>query len=372
MLTMANRITLKTIAETCHINTSAVSRILGYDDPRYNVKTRELVKETAIKLGYKPNLLAQSVRTGKTGIVGLILCPMKTSLAPDDFPADLVKGIDTELINSGYQILLSRLTLDQVKNNEIPKMISGGYVEGIIFHGHMLQCDYWMRLKEHCPNLVIAENLYPGIDSVCHDEYASGALIGEHFYKQGYKKIAVIDSDDEEIRHQLRIAGLQDKLNSLYGTAVKIDIYRDYAWDEKCGRNAVKAMLAASAKPDAIMAINDYFAAHAIFELQESGIHVPNDIAVAGIGCSAGILISPALTSVYQNRVEAGRKSAQVLLKNISGGARSTTGNEIIPVNLKINQSTNRQNVRNLNPGKKSLMNIKYRQKNKGGCNEAD
>ena len=309
-------ITLKNIADACGVSPSAVSRILQYDDKRYNEATRQMVRDTARRMKYRPNLLAQAVRTGKTGVVGIL---MRRHGDEADFPPGLVAGINTTFLGAGYQVLIAGVTQREIDRRELPAMITSGLAEGVLTYGFITEPDYLELLKEAAPLLVTLEDRCPaGGYCVIFDEYQAGVVAAEHFFTCGYRQVAIIDTSDDVERHRLRVAGFCDRFRDLWQQKLDIPIFQDYAWSNKAGAAAARQIVALPKRPEAVMAINDYFAIHAMMEFQLAGLRVPDDIAIAGIG-GEQLFVYPTLSRAHLPKARLGLQAVQKVLNLLNG-----------------------------------------------------
>lgn len=305
------QVTLKDVANACGISTSAVSRILQLDDNRYNVETRKLVHETARKLNYRPNSLAQAVRTGKTGIVGILLLNRGESES-GTWPPELLAACNAELLHAGYQVLFGQIDLEAASHQELPKMVSSGLVEGILSYSFIAETNYLDTLQEVVPFVVSIEDKFKNTPCVIFDEYQAGAVIAQHFFECGYKNTVVVNSTDGAERHNQRIAGFTDTLRQLWGNSnLPVPIFYDYGWSDHAGRDAAREILQMRPLPEAVFGINDYFAWHVAQEFQANGIVIPEMIAVAGVGGQFFPKLDLGLTSALLDKAGLGKVAAQ-------------------------------------------------------------
>ena len=120
------KITLKELAAILKVSVSTVSKALN-DSYEISEATKKKVKTAAIKYNYSPNLLAQGLKTRKTKILGVVIPDMR---AP--FFIRVLRGIEKEASEKGYNILTCFSNESLVKEKSILEMLSQGNVDGIL------------------------------------------------------------------------------------------------------------------------------------------------------------------------------------------------------------------------------------------------
>ena len=122
-------ITINDIARLAGVSRSTVSRYLN-DNGYVGKEASERIKKVIDETGYIPSQSAQSLRTKKTGVIGIIVPKISTETA-----SRLVGGMNEVLIDEGYQMLLADTTLDKEKEIEYLRLLQSRNVDGIILLG---------------------------------------------------------------------------------------------------------------------------------------------------------------------------------------------------------------------------------------------
>lgn len=315
------KVTLKDIAIACNLNPSMVSRVLQYDDPRYSEKTRTLIKETAMRMNYRPNQLARAMRTGKSGIVGLLIGSMTGNFQDEDFPADIVKSITLALLEANYQLLLSLITPQMIRQREVPAMLNDKFFEGVIAYGFHAAVDYVEYLSSYNSNIVLLEGESSRVSSVVHDDFAMGKMVADIFLARNYRDLAIVSADDDLPVHCRRCDGFLTQIAAAdREKKIKVTVVKDSPWDEQAGVRAVEKLFQLRQPPQGIMVINDFMAKHvARFLLQH---HLNCD--VVGIGSDFRVQ-EKNLTIIASDRYTAGKKSVEILLDKLKKGKECTS-----------------------------------------------
>ncbi len=184
-------VTSYTIAEVCGLSQPTVSRILANGDNRHSQATRQLVTETARRMGYRPNAAARVTRTGKTSAIALLL---GTKDGRSSLPADLLNGIQDALRQHDLNLMVVRMDDEHLADGRyVPRILREVASDGLLI-------DYTHDIPESMIRL-IAEHRIPAVwinspqphDCVRPDDFGAGKVAAEHLIKLGHGRIAWAD-----------------------------------------------------------------------------------------------------------------------------------------------------------------------------------
>jgi DNA-binding LacI/PurR family transcriptional regulator len=304
-------VTLHELAKAAGVSVSTVSRALTNSDHPVNEETRQKILRLAEELGYRPNLVARSLRTYKTHTVGIIadnICSPFTPL--------IIRGIQDHLKQDGYFSLIINTDWNpQLEKQAIHDLISRS-IDGIIF------VESWLR--EANPTLDLENKPYIFVHrlfgasyrhAVGPDERYGACIAVEHLLKLGHHQIGYINGPDGWYASTERLIGYKEALIT-HGIVFKPDLVERGDWEVQSGYPAAQRLLKLSQRPDAIFASNDLMALGAIYAIQEAGLRVPDDIAVVGYDDrEIASIARPTITTVTLPCYEMGQASAQLLLR---------------------------------------------------------
>ncbi len=313
-------VTIEDVAQACGLSRATVSRVINGES---NVKplTVERVKRAIGELGYHPNIHAQALSGGGARTVGIMLPKTWRS-----YYSSLLSGIEEIAAKEGYYALV--LTRDYLSGSE--RLFEEGRADGFIFR-NMDRVKEHERLfaklqKREIPFVLIGNPLrdYPAITI---DNIGGGRAVAQHFAAHGFKKVIFLSGPKDNIDSNDRYFGFRIGFEeSGMDPEGILRLQGDYS--TKSGFNAVSEVIPLY-KPDAIFAANDRMALGAILCLHKSGLHVPEDIAVAGFDDSYfAKYVTPALTTVRQPFREMGTTAMKELCSMLESGA--TRGGKII------------------------------------------
>ena len=317
-------ITLKEIAEKCSVSITTVSNILN-GKSNVSEKTKQRVLEVVKETGYRPNYMARGLRASKTNSIGIIIDDLTEFSS-----TGIIDGIMSYFDEHKYKAILENLRFyskwgtkwyhnkgyeDSVQQ-AIDEFVSIK-VDGIIYVAGHARCISCIPENLEVPLVIsYAFTEQPGISSVEFDDIQAACDMTTNLIKNGHKKIAVIAGSEKNIHTQRRLEGYKKALSENGLEDPKLLKYAN--WDRTSGYEAAKELLAKS-DCTAIFCFNDLMAAGVYDYLNEKGLTPGKDISVAGFdNRTMSQFLNPALTTVEIPLVEIGRKSAELILKQIA------------------------------------------------------
>ncbi len=333
---MTKKITIKDIAKKADVSVATVSYVLN--DNRYvSPELRSRVEEAIEELGYRPNLVARSLRQSRTKTIGLIV--------PDNsnpFFAEIAKGVEDAGFDAGYSVILCNSNAMPERELAYLEVLRSKQVDGIIFIATTAEIRHIRPLVEGgIPAITFyRESSDMDVDRFFIDNDEAGYLVASHLIELGHQQIACIQPASPVTPSARRVAGFKRALEQ-HGL--------DY--DETLmprGDNLINGgwraanQLLESGKPfTAVFASNDAMAIGCIRALRDSGIRVPEDVSVAGVDdIMLASVIEPTLTTVAQPKYEAGRQAVQMLMDRIQGEYEGGPRQVQLEIKLVVRNST--------------------------------
>ena len=186
--------TLKDVANSCGVSSTAVSLTLNDKPSNLSEKTKKLIIETANQLGYRPDITAQSLATKKTNTIGVIIPDISNA-----FFSEAVRHIQIELSKYGYDMFLCNSEEKFENDIKYLELLIGRNVDGLILtmSAESITKENQSRIKSIIKDsrtpYVLFDRYYNGEASkVFVDNESSGYDIAKYFIEQGHKKIGVI------------------------------------------------------------------------------------------------------------------------------------------------------------------------------------
>ncbi len=335
-IVLAQKIKLSTIADTLGVSTATVSLALR-DSPLVADATRDRIKLHARTIGYIYNRRAASLRTSRSGIVGVVVHDIM-----NPFFAEILRSIETELDLSRQTFILSN-HYDQLEKQRtfIDTLLQLG-ADGVIMSPAIGTPpeDIAMAEENGLPAVLIARTVEGADVPVFRGDDAYGmALATNHLISLGHRRIAMIGGADQTSTGRDRYQGYRGAMEKA-GLAVRGDWRIPGPRTKQAGFEAAGRFLALADRPTAACCWNDLVAIGLMNGIARAGMAPGVDISVTGYDdLEEAAIATPALTTVWNGQREVGRRAARALLDKLSG-APVQSAQDLIRPELHIRQST--------------------------------
>lgn len=323
-------INLGDIARALGVSVATVSNALS-GKGRVSASLVPRIREMADAMGYVPSQAARALRTGKSGVLGLVLPDIASPLFPQ-----IAQALEQAANAAGYGILIADSRGDVALQTEaINRLIERG-VDGLIIVPRR-----GTRIASiDIPFAVIDSPSTPG-NTVSADHWQGGALVGAHLAALGHRNITLIGNNPASNVQNDRLGGIRS------GLANQAEV--DLLWIEQHeAKHGAGALLGLAEKvrggTTAFAAVSDLHALRAMTELHRANIRVPEEATIIGFDdLFWGSVITPALTTVRMDMP----RIADIAIASIAGkidGKRETEidDNARVPMSLIIRQSCGR------------------------------
>jgi LacI family transcriptional regulator len=304
--------TLEEVASLAGVSRSTVSRVVN-NHPNVRAQTRERVWEVIRQSGYSPNVLARSLVTNRTQIIGIVIPEAVTSVFTDPFFSLLLCGT-TEACNAHrYQLILSLFTAATDFQEMYDRLLHSGYADGVIVASAPLDdCLVPFLLRDGVPFVSIGRYPDERVHYVDTDNVGGAQMAVNHLVRQGHRRIGTIAGRLDIVAGQDRLQGYRQGLEAR-GIPVDEALIVEGDFTEEGGMEAMRALL--PLEPSAIFVASDTMAAGAVRVLRAAGLRVPQDVAVVGFDdTSIASSIEPPLTTVRQPIERLGAMAVDVLV----------------------------------------------------------
>lgn len=306
-------VTLANVAKAAGVSIATVSRVLTESDHPVTEETRSKVLATAERLGYRPNLIARSLRTDQTLTIGLIV---ENILSP--FIPPIIRGIHDYLQQRDYLSIIINSDWDPEVETEAILGLSRRQIDGIIFVESCLRSSDQVSELVDKPHIFV-HRLFNSLspNAVVPDERYGARLATKHLAALGHQRIAFINGPEEWDATINRMVGYQEEL-AAWGISFDPALVERGDWEVQSGYLATQRLMTLERPPTAIFAANDLMALGAIYAIQEAGLQVPGDVAIVGYDDrDFSGFVRPAITTVRMPCEEMGHTSAKSLLRLI-------------------------------------------------------
>jgi LacI family transcriptional regulator, galactose operon repressor len=326
--------TISEVAQKAGVSITTVSHVIN--KTRFVSEDTRLRVELAIEeMGYRPNALARSLRSGESYTIGLIL--------PDSanpFFAEVGRSIEIAAFEAGYSVILSNTENDVEKECIYIDVLIKKQIDGMIFVGTGEDIDSYKGLLDLNIPVVAMDRDYPDLkmDVVISDNLQGGRLATQHLIALGHTRIGCIAGPSKVNLSAQRVTGYIQSLEQA-GLAVDRDLIISGDFHPASGQAAASQLLALPDPPTAIFACNDLMAIGVLRAGMELGRRIPQDLAVVGYDdIELASYSTPPLTTIQQPKKEMGIRAFNFLLDRIQA-KQSSPQKASLPVSLVVRGS---------------------------------
>jgi DNA-binding LacI/PurR family transcriptional regulator len=317
--------TLHDVAAVAGVSIKTVSNVVN-DYEHIRPSTREKVLKAISELDYRPNISARSLRSGRTGVIGLALPELSLS-----YFAELADSVIKEAEKRNLVVLIEQ-TGGGDRDKEI-KLLSSPRLQltdGLIFSPLGMDSSDVAHLNVSYPLVLLGERIFGGpVDHVTMKNVEAAKAATRHLLDRGCRRIAVIGAHEGELvgSAALRVQGYREALDaaevpfdeSLLGYVIE--------WHRLDGARAMREMIASGVQFDAVFGLNDTLALGAMRVLQEAGFRVPEDVSVIGFdGLDETRYSLPTLSTIDPGRDEIAATAVRVLVERIKARSEPMKG----------------------------------------------
>jgi DNA-binding LacI/PurR family transcriptional regulator len=303
------------IAKRAGVSTATVSRALNNNGP-IRRETRQKILQIAEEFHYKPNPIARSLSRKKTDTIGVILPELV-----DEFFMEIIRGLDEEAYRTDHYIIISSSHSRRNIVETLLEFMLSGRVDGVVLMAPRLQVKA-IDLIQKSKKPVVLLNVCDGINNVVSfniNNFRGACSIVEHLINHGYKKIGMIMGPEGNCDADARCQGFKEALQHS-GIPLEQSLIVRGDFTTRSGYYGFLRLMSQQNKPEAIFAANDMMAVGIYEAARNSGIKIPEDIAVVGFDdIYLSRILQPRLTTVHVPIVELGSKAIRYLLGVING-----------------------------------------------------
>lgn len=312
---MRKQVTLRNVADKAGVHVSTVSRVLREERGRIKPETADRVVAVAQELGFQRNRWAASLRSGKTGVLA-VLVPRIT----DVVLATVFESIESKAAQVGYQAVVSSTWDDPTSRDHQIRRYLGERVDGLIIGDARIRDPALSQMTREGVPFLLVSRPSRGYPSVAGRDRYGGRLAANHLLDRGTRNLAVIAGPDYASTAVERAGGFVTAAR-LRGVEISRDAIVPSTFDVVGGRVAMQKILARS-QPDGVFAVNDYAAIGAMGALREAGLVPGEDVAVVGYNdIDVSAQLSVPLTSVRTPLEQLGALAVEGMLELLSTGA---------------------------------------------------
>jgi LacI family transcriptional regulator len=325
--------TIADVARCAGVSSSTVSRhLMGQQ-----VRAKEAIDAAVVALGYRPSPIAQSLRSGKTFTIAVVVPDIS-----NPFFGGVVKGAESIARTRGYSLALYNTDESADVESDIVDRLHGR-VDGIILVPSVESDTAPLRLREYGVPVVFLDREITGpslFDTVLVDNEGGTRQAVSHLLNLGHRRVGVIRGPVASTPARSRYESFRETL-SLHGLNPDEAPCEDGDFRESGGHQAMLRLLARPHPPTGVFVCNNEMTVGALRALRDLGIVIPDEMSLVGFDDHAlAALLMPPLTVVDRPVDEQGAIAMRLLLRRLSGSTDEPPRRIVLETNLVVRGST--------------------------------
>jgi LacI family transcriptional regulator len=311
--------TLRDVAAAAGVHPATASRAL-------NAGTRLLVSEetaqrvtaAAVRLGYRPNPVARSLRTRRSDTVAILIPDLNNPLFPP-----IVRGLEDRLAEQGYVALLGNTDGDLGKERLMFDQMRARHVDGFVLATATAGSPILAEALESEVPVVLVNRTYDDypFSSVSVDNEQGVRAAVAHLVSLGHSRIGHVAGPPEALTGAARLRGFRAGMAAHGLSAADEQVVYGSAYSLEEGLRCGAELLAAYSGVTAIIAANDMLAIGCYGALEAAGLNCPKDVSVIGFNDMPFVdRLRPPLSSVRFPHYRLGTEAATLLIERIEDG----------------------------------------------------
>jgi LacI family transcriptional regulator len=321
------RVTISDVARTAGVSVATVSKVIN---GRYGVAlaTSARVQEVIDELGYESSLVARSLRSTRTNVIGILVAEF------EPFSTELLKGTSSAIADTGYELLAysggGRHGGAVGWERRYLSRLSGTLIDGAILVTPTV-------VDAHPGIPVVAVDPHrgrTGLTTIDSDNMRGAITATEYLLSLGHRRIGFLGGRPDLESARLREEGYRAALKAA-GVPVDPELIRVGGYRSETADQPAHELLTLPDRPTAIFAANDLSALRTIEVARNLGLRVPDDVSVVGFdNVPESAMSTPPLTTIAQNIRQMGSEAISQLIAMMDGtaegGAHVTLPTELV------------------------------------------
>jgi LacI family transcriptional regulator len=330
--------TIKEVAAYAGVSIGTVSNVIA-GTQKVSPKRKARVEEAIHALGYHPNIVARSLKSRRTRMLGMVISDITNPFFPE-----MVRGAEDAAMQRGYLLTMFNTDDSPEREKRIVEILRMRRMDGMLAVVSVVRGEHsHLTMVQESGMPVVCLDRIPEdlkVDAVTVDNAGGVRLAMSHLIEQGYRRIAFLGGRSGMYIAPERLKGY---LAAMEAAGLK-PIAREGDFRRESGHRLVKELFAGKPYPDALMCANLPMAAGALQALDELGLSTPEDVGMATFDSTDFLRgFRPNLTCVAQPGYQLGFEAATLLIQRLDWDPGAPPKQVELPCQLRIGETTPRR-----------------------------
>ncbi len=323
-------VTIYDIAREANVGIGTVSRVLN-NSANVTSQTRERVITIARRLNYQPHAFAQALARKRSNTLSAII-PFFTNY----FFIEVLQGVQETLTSLGYDLIIHGANSQDQVDEYLQRSMRKGRVDGTLLFSLELSENNADEILERKIPLVLVDTFHPKFDSIRVDNAMGARIATEHLISLGHRSIGMINASLKSAPAKERLSSFRQTLSE-HGITVGDDLIvnssdaKNDGFSRESGYHSMKELIArGTALPTAFFVSSDIQSIGVLAALRESGIRVPEDMAIVSFD-DVELAKNFDLTTMSQPMFKMGELAVKKMLERIENPNAPVTSVDFKP-----------------------------------------
>jgi DNA-binding LacI/PurR family transcriptional regulator len=311
---------MKDVARIAGVSQSTVSRVLNESASSVPIseETKQKILEAVEALAYQPNMIARSLRTQRTQMIGVMIGDISNA-----FYHPIVRAVQDVARRYDYDVLISNGDHEYENELRFLQMVLRRPVDGLILTPHRLTTADFERFMQRSQIPIVALGAqveHPMIDVVGGtSEPATYQAITWMIREKGHRRIGFMGVAGDMPPGPPRLRGYERAMSDA-DLPIESGFVQKVEFTTEGGKQAMRTFLEQADPPSAIFACNSLMATGAMMVAQDAGLRLPEDLSIMGFDdIPEAVIIRPRLTVMARDLPSIGTQIADILFERIEG-----------------------------------------------------
>ncbi len=313
-------VTLLDVAREAGVHVSTVSRALSpRQHSRVNAATRRHILAVADRLGYRPDMVARGLKSGRTATVGVIVADLGNS-----FVTPIIHGLTSAVAAAGMMPMIAETEDGRDRLAGILDHMLSRRVDAMVVAGARTGDRQLLETAGRLVPIVVAGRPLDDttLPQVVVDDELGGGLVAEHLITMGHTRVAQLRGPTDVANFPRRAHGFSQVSRGAGVDEITLPVTASRPVMEEGMRLMNQLLDSPSPLPTAVFAHNDLMALGAMSRLRGAGMTIPQDMALVGYNDLPMVgHLNPPLTTVEYPSMDVGRLAGEMMIDLLAGGS---------------------------------------------------